>query len=169
MKIIVAAINEAAPRACDLYPFPLTPSRKDGEKSASRKDAPSNIGRKVVLRGLVSRQDLNGCYATIVDEPRFARAIFIFRFKRPDPALFCRQQLSRCRLPQLVQGDHPRETRVSSHVCSRRCRVAPLPPPPPNLTPNIVFFLHRPIIHFICLPASPLPSPSTCKPPSRSC
>jgi hypothetical protein len=61
MKCIVTAINEAAPRASDIYAYPHL-------KRAP--DAPSNVGRKVVLRGLVTRQDLNGCYATIMDEPR---------------------------------------------------------------------------------------------------
>jgi hypothetical protein len=62
MRVVLTAITEAAPRACDLCPY---------SQAARVKDSPSNIGRKVVLRGLVSRQDLNGCYATIVDEPRF--------------------------------------------------------------------------------------------------
>lgn len=64
MRFILTAINEAAPRACDLSPYP---------RAARSKETPSQIGRKVVLRGLVSRQDLNGCYATIVDEPRSGR------------------------------------------------------------------------------------------------
>jgi hypothetical protein len=62
MRIIVTAINHAAPRSSDLYVF-------------IRRDCPSNVGRKVVLTGLVSRQDLNGCYATIIDEPRYASSI----------------------------------------------------------------------------------------------
>ena len=61
MKCILSAINQAAPRAQDLYAYPH--AKRD-------KDTPSNIGRKVVLRGLVSRQDLNGCYASIIEEPR---------------------------------------------------------------------------------------------------
>jgi len=63
MKCIVTALDEAAPRACDLFPY--NTSRGD--------NVSSNIGRKVVLRGLVSRPDLNGCYATIIDEPRCRR------------------------------------------------------------------------------------------------
>ena len=62
-KCIVTAIDEAAPRACDLFPY----NTSRGENAAS------NIGRKVVLRGLVNRPDLNGCYATIIDEPRCVR------------------------------------------------------------------------------------------------
>ena len=61
MKCVLSAINQAAPRAQDLYAYPY--AKRD-------KDTPSNIGRKVVLRGLVSRQDLNGCYASIIEEPR---------------------------------------------------------------------------------------------------
>jgi hypothetical protein len=108
MRIILTATNEAAPRACDLCPY---------HEKIVGKGSPSNIGRKVVLRGLVSRQDLNGCYATVVDEPRL----------EPFASLFARQSICLV-LHFLCQIMFLLKTRIA-------CRNVPTRRPPSAATP----------------------------------